>query len=69
MRLPITIIPEEIITQYYNILLLVHNDHRYMEIHKGMYGLPQSNMLTNKLLQKHITHYGYMHLVKHAPRL
>ena len=39
MRLPIQIIPDEIISQY-NLLPLVDNEYVYMEIRKGMYGLP-----------------------------
>ncbi len=39
MRMPIDIIPQEIIDQY-DLLPLVHNGYVYIEIRKGMYGLP-----------------------------
>ena len=41
MRLPINIISYEIIKQY-NLLPLVINESVYIEIQKGMYGLPQA---------------------------
>jgi hypothetical protein len=58
MRLPITVIPHEIITQY-NLLPLVHNGHVYIEIRKGMYGLPQAGKLANQQLTTHLAKYGY----------
>jgi hypothetical protein len=30
-----------------------------MEIHKGMYGLPQAGILTNKLLTEQLARHGY----------
>ena len=33
--------------------------YEYMEIRKGMYGLPQSGILSNKLLKERLTEYGY----------
>ena len=51
MRLPINLISEEIIAKY-KLLPLVHNGHVYMEIRRGMYGLPQAGILANKLLAK-----------------
>ena len=41
MKLPLEIIPEEII-QNYKLRNLAHNFFVYMEIQKGMYGLPQA---------------------------
>jgi hypothetical protein len=58
MRLPIDLIPDEIIAQY-TLLPLVHNGYVYMEIRQGMYGLPQAGMLANKLLQKRLATHGY----------
>lgn len=46
MRLPITVIPAEIVAQY-KLLPLVHNGFIYIEICKGMYGLPQAGKLAN----------------------
>jgi hypothetical protein len=31
----------------------------YIEIRKGMYGLPQAGLLANKLLQRRLAQYGY----------
>ena len=38
---------------------MVHNDKIYVEIRKGMYGLPQAGILANKLLQKNLKPHGY----------
>jgi hypothetical protein len=57
MRLPLTVIPPVIIVQY-NLLPLVHDGYVYMEIRKGMYGLPQTGILANKKLTKHLAPYG-----------
>jgi hypothetical protein len=46
MHLPIGIIPQEIIDQY-ELLPLVHNGYVYIEIRKGMYGLPQAGIIAN----------------------
>jgi hypothetical protein len=67
MRLPIAIIPDEIIEQY-QLLPLVHNGHVYIEIRKGMYGLPQAGILANKLLTKRLARHGYAPTV-HTPGL
>ena len=45
-------IPEEIISKY-KLKEKVHTDrYVYIEIQKGMYGLPQAGMLANKLLKR-----------------
>ena len=46
MRIPIHMIPECIMTLY-NLNDLVHRGHVYVEIRKGMYGLPQAGKLAN----------------------
>jgi hypothetical protein len=51
MRIPLNLIPQEIQDEY-NLLPLAHNDYIYVEIQKGMYGLPQAGILANKLLAK-----------------
>ena len=61
MKLPIDIIPQEIIDQY-NLLPLVHTDnHVYLEITKGMYGLPQAGRIANDQLREHLEKHGYVH--------
>jgi hypothetical protein len=58
MRLPIRILPQEIIEQY-QLLPLVHDGWVYVEIRKGMYGLPQAGIIANQRLEKHLAKYGY----------
>ncbi len=42
--------------------------HVYMDINKGIYGLPQDGMLSNKLLKEHMEENGYYEL-PHTPGL
>jgi hypothetical protein len=58
MRLPIHIIPDEII-KHYNLLPSVHNGYGYLEIRRGMYGIPQAGIIAQQLLQKRLTNHGY----------
>ena len=51
MKMPIEIIPQEIIDQC-NLHNLVHKGHVHIEIRKGMHGLPQAGLLANQLLQQ-----------------
>jgi hypothetical protein len=68
MRLRLDIIPQDIIDKY-NLNKIVDADGWvYVKICKGMYGLPQAGILTNKLLQKRIAIRGY-HQYQHTPGL
>ena len=58
MRLHLEIILEEII-EAYNLQALATNGWVYIEIQKGMYGLPQVGILANKLLTKRMSKDGY----------
>ena len=58
MRIPIAMIPEVIIEQY-NLRPLIHNGHVYVEIRRGMYGLPQAGRLANDQLIKFLAPHGY----------
>ena len=58
MRLPLNLIPAEII-QHYNLHHIQHNGWIYIEIQKGMYGLPQAGMLANKLLTQCLAMRGF----------
>ena len=58
MKLPLDIIPEEIIQQY-NLRNLEHKGFVYMEIQKGMYGLPQAGKIANDKLKLHLAKFGY----------
>ena len=57
MKLPLDIIPEEIIQQY-NIRNLAHKGFVYTEIQKGMYGLPRSGKKGNDKLNLHLEKFG-----------
>ena len=68
MKLPISIIPEEII-QAYNLRALVCADgFVHMRIEKGMYGLKQAGIIAHKELVKHMSTFGY-HPVRFTPGL
>jgi hypothetical protein len=56
--IPIKLIPLEIITQY-TLPPLVSDGHIYIEVQKGMYGLPQADILANLLLAKRLAPHGY----------
>jgi len=58
MRLPLDLIPPAIVAQY-NLATLAHQGWVYIEINKGMYGLPQAGILANDQLTKHLAKYGY----------
>ena len=58
MFLPMEVIPQEIIEQY-NLQELEHNGKIYLEIRKGMYGLPQAGILANEQLQRNLKPHGY----------
>jgi hypothetical protein len=44
-------LPQQVIEEY-NLLELAHGGQVYIEIQKGMYDLPQADILTNELLQR-----------------
>jgi len=41
MRIPILAIPEDVML-HYKLHSMIHNGHVYVEIRRGMYGLPQA---------------------------
>ncbi len=58
MRLCLAIIPNKIII-HYNLCDIVTSDGwAYIEIQKGMYGLPQAGIHTNQLLEKRLATKG-----------
>jgi hypothetical protein len=59
MRLPLTLIPDEIRQQYQLDDITTHDGWVYIEIRKGMYGLKQAGILANHRLTKHLATYGY----------
>jgi hypothetical protein len=58
MRLPLAIIPDEVIEKY-NLRSIAVDGWVYLDIRKGMYGLKQAGLLANQLLQKRLELYGY----------
>jgi hypothetical protein len=67
MRLNMDIIPDRIKKQY-NLEDLAVDGWVYIDIRKGMYGLPQSGILANKLLVKRLDRFDY-YPVEHTPGL
>ena len=67
IRIPLELIPEAIINEY-NLRPLVHHGAVYVEIRRGMYGLPQSGLLANKQLAKFLAKDGY-YQTAHTPGL
>jgi hypothetical protein len=65
MKIPIALLPDNIIEHYQ---LKVLDGYVYMEICKGMYGLPQAGILANKLLKEHLVCHGYFEQ-PHTPGL
>jgi hypothetical protein len=59
--------PEEIVGKY-NLKALAIDGWVYIEIRKGMHGLKQAVLLTNQLLQKSLTPFGY-YPSRHTPGL
>jgi hypothetical protein len=67
MKMPIALIPADIIA-HYNLNEKVLDGYVYMDIRKGMYGLPQAGILANKLLKKRLACHGYFEQ-PHTPGL
>ena len=58
MRLPIALIPQEII-DHYKLTEIAVDGYVYCEIQKGMYGLPQAGIIANDLLRERLEKHGY----------
>ena len=65
LKLPLEIIPDDIIQQY-NLKKLSDNGWVYIEILKGMYGLKQVGKIAYDELVKHLKSFGYSP-TKHTP--
>jgi len=44
---------------HYKLHSMIHNGHVYVEIFRGMYGLPQAGQLANDQLQTFLAPHGY----------
>jgi hypothetical protein len=60
MKMPLSLFSQDII-DHYGLLDKALNGYIYMEIRKGMYGLPQAGILANKLLKKRFAKHGYFY--------
>ncbi len=58
MKMPLSLFPQDI-SEHYGLLDKAINGYVCMEIHKGMYGLPQAGIFANKLLKKRLEKHGY----------
>jgi hypothetical protein len=58
MVINLSSLPQETIDKY-NLLNLAQDRKVYIEIKKGMYGLPQADILANELLQRNLAKDGY----------
>jgi hypothetical protein len=58
MRMAARLIPDEFLDAY-DLHSKIHNGYLYMEIRKGMYGLPQAGIIANRLLRKRLQPHGY----------
>ena len=67
MKMPLSILPDDIIS-HYNLRNKAQNGFVYIEIRKGMYGLPQAGILANKLLKERLALDGYTEQ-QHTPGL
>jgi hypothetical protein len=67
MRIPIKLIHREIIAEY-NLLSLVSDGHIYIEVQKGMYGLPKTGVIANQLHSLRLAIHG-CHQTKFTPVL
>eukprot|EP00804_Cyclotella_cryptica_P007549 CCRYP_010638-RA/>CCRYP_010638-RA protein AED:0.05 eAED:0.05 QI:0/0/0/1/1/1/3/0/1237 len=59
IRMKLSDIPEEIITEYKLRDLMEPDDCVYIIIVLGMYGLPHARLIANKLLEKRLNQHGY----------
>jgi hypothetical protein len=59
MVINLLLLPQETIDKY-DLLELSQDGKVYIEIQKGMYGLPQAGILANELLQRNLAKDGYL---------
>jgi hypothetical protein len=59
MRLKLSDLPDDFIKQYNLAAKVTKDGYVYVEIRRGMYGLPQSGLLAQQLLEKRLNAEGY----------
>jgi hypothetical protein len=67
MKIPIALLPDNTI-KHYQLQEKVCDGYIYVEICKGMYGLPHASILANKLLKERLARHGYFEQ-PHTPGL
>ena len=65
-RLKLADLPDDVIKHYNLGSKLTSDGYVYLEVQKGMYGLPQAGILAHKLLEKRLNDEGYTQS-KHTP--
>ena len=58
MQMPIGLIPNAFI-EYYSLEEKIHNNHKDVEIQRGLYGLSQAGKLENDLLRTRLAQHDY----------
>ncbi len=59
VRLKLDDIPEEVIVEYKLCQLATPDGYVYIQVNKGMYGLPQAGLLAQELLENRLGEHGY----------
>ena len=59
MRMKLKMFPDDVIEEYNLREKSEPNGYVYIEVRKGMYGLPQAGLLAQKLLEKRLAKHGY----------
>jgi hypothetical protein len=58
MKIPVHMVPDDLIDEY-KLRPLIHNGFLYVQVRRGMYGLPQAGRLANDQLQAFLSPHGY----------
>ena len=59
VRIKLSDIPPEIVAKYGLKAMCNNKGHVFIEVTKGMYGLPQAGRLAGELLEKWLNKHGY----------
>ena len=59
IKLKLADIPQEVIKEYKLKDISTRDDSVYLEVNKGMYGLPQAGLLAQELLKERLAQHGY----------
>ena len=59
MRLKISDLPENMVQQYNNEAKATKDGYMYLEMKRGVYGIPQSGLIAQQLLEKILNKKGY----------